>query len=458
VIQDRMFTYEGELFYPSEGDNPEHPVWVPEFFGNVIVVNGKAWPYLNVEPRQYRFRFLNGSNARFYGLRLLNQGSGQGGPAFYQIGSDGGYLAAPVMLNNPSDLRGGRLLLAPGERADVIIDFSGIPVGTRFILDNNAKAPFPMGTASDPRTVGQIMQFRVVPLTGPDNSSIPTAINTIPTLTPGPVTRTLTLNEIMGANGPLMALLDGKEFMAGITEYPELGATELWEIVNTTGDAHPIHIHLVQFQMLNRQAFNTNLYMEAYEEANPELPAEHTVVVPVGPYLQGSPIPPDENERGWKDTFRMNPGEVTRVLVRFAPQDGVSPYPFDATVEPGYVWHCHILEHEDNDMMRPYMVVAPAMMAQAARPEPILTNYPNPFNPETQISFRLPNAGTVDLRIFNLLGQEVRRLVSGELEAGDHTIRWDGRDAAGQSVASGIYFYRLETPGFKKTKRMLLLK
>ncbi|MCI0329610.1 MAG: multicopper oxidase domain-containing protein [candidate division Zixibacteria bacterium] len=451
VIQDRMFTYEGELFYPSEGDNPEHPVWVPEFFGNVIVVNGKAWPYLNVEPRRYRFRFLNGSNARFYNLRL------RGGPAFYQIGSDGGYLTAPVVLNNPSDPNSRRLLLAPGERADVIIDFSGIPVGTRFILDNNAKAPFPMGTASDPRTVGQIIQFRVVPLSGPDNSSIPTAINTIPTLTPGPVTRTLTLNEIEGANGPLMALLDGKEFMAGITEYPELGSTELWEIINTTGDAHPIHIHLVQFQMLNRQAFNTNLYMEAYEEANPELPAEHTTVVPVGPYLQGSPRPPDENERGWKDTFRMNPGEVTRVLVRFAPQDG-SPYLFDATAEPGYVWHCHILEHEDNDMMRPYMVVAPAALAQAAKSEPVLGNYPNPFNPETQIAFRLPNAGNVDLRIFNLLGQEVRRLVNGNLEAGDHTVRWDGRDAAGQSVASGIYFYRLETPDFKKTKRMLLLK
>jgi FtsP/CotA-like multicopper oxidase with cupredoxin domain len=362
------------------------------------------------------------------------------------------------MLNNPSDLRGGRLLLAPGERADVIIDFSGLPVGTRLTLDNNAKAPFPMGTAVDPRTVGQIMQFRVVPLTGPDNSSIPATINTIPTLTPGPVPRTLTLNEVEGANGPLMALLDGKMWHADITEYPELGSTEVWQLVNTTGDAHPIHIHLVQFQLLNRQAFNTHLYMEAYEEANPELPAETTVVVSVEPYLQGQPSPPDSNERGWKDTFRMNPGEVTRVLVRFAPQDGFSPYPFDATAEPGYVWHCHILEHEDNEMMRRYMVIPPSPMAQTAKPEPVLVNYPNPFNPETQISFRLPNAGNVDLRVFNLLGQEVRRLVSGELTAGEHTIRWDGRDAAGIVVASGIYFYRLETPDFKATKRMLLLK
>ncbi|MCI0596633.1 MAG: multicopper oxidase domain-containing protein [candidate division Zixibacteria bacterium] len=348
--------------------------------------------------------------------------------------------------------------MAPAERADVIIDFSGLPVGTKLELVNNAKAPFPNGTAANPHTVGKVMQFRVVPLSGPDNSSLPTTLNAIPTLYPGPVTRTLTLNEVMGANGPLMALLDGKEFMAGITEYPELGSTELWEIVNTTGDAHPIHIHLVQFQMLNRQAFNAAQYMMDYEEANPELPAENTTVVPVGPYLQGQPTPPDSNERGWKDTFRMNPGEVTRVLVRFTPQDGVSPFPFDATAEPGYIWHCHILEHEDNEMMRPYMVVAPSMAARAAGPEPALGNYPNPFNPETQISFRLPNAGKVDLRIFNLLGQEVRRLVSGEKTAGEHTVRWDGRDAAGELVASGIYFYRLETPGFKATKRMLFLK
>ncbi len=458
VIQDRMFKSDGSLFYPHDGDNPEHPVWVPEFFGNVIVVNGKAWPYLNVEPRKYRFRFLNGSNARFYSLRLLKRGSGQAGPAFYQIGSDGGYLAAPVMLNNPSDLKAGRLLLAPGERADVIIDFSGLPVGTQLLLNNNAKAPFPMGTTADPQTVGQIMQFRVVPLAGPDNSSIPTTINTIPALTPGPVTRTLTLNEVEGANGPLMALLDGKMWHADITEYPELGSTEVWQLVNTTGDAHPIHIHLVQFQMLNRQAFNVARYMDAYEEANPELPAETTVVVPVDPYLQGSPTPPDSNERGWKDTFRMNPGEVTRVLVRFAPQDGVSPYPFDATAEPGYVWHCHILEHEDNEMMRRYMILPPVLANTKAEEKGMLQNYPNPFNPETQIAFRLPHAGKVDLRIFNILGQEVRRLVSGEITAGEHTIRWDGRDAGGLLVASGIYFYRLETPDFKKTKRMLFLK
>ncbi|HEU4435894.1 MAG TPA: multicopper oxidase domain-containing protein [candidate division Zixibacteria bacterium] len=458
VIQDRMLTENGELFYPYEGDNEEHPIWVPEFFGNVIVVNGKAWPYLNVEPRKYRFRFLNGSNARFYALRLLHRGSGQAGPAIYQIGSDGGYLETPVMLNNPNQPNGGRLLLAPGERADVIIDFSGLPVGTNLELVNNAKAPFPNGTAADPRTVGKIMQFRVVSLTGADESSLPMSLNNIPALTPGPVTRTLTLNEMEGPNGPLMALLDGKEFMADITEYPELGATELWEIVNTTGDAHPIHIHLVQFQMLNRQAFNAARYMYAYEEANPELPAEHTTVVPVGPYLQGTPVLPDSNERGWKDTFRMNPGEVSRVLVRFAPQDGISPFAFDATAEPGYVWHCHILEHEDNEMMRPYMVVAPQALAKAAGQEPVLGNYPNPFNPETQISFRLPNAGNVDLRVFNILGQEVRRLVSEEKQAGEHTIRWDGRDDRGALVASGIYFYRLETPEIKITKQMLFLK
>ena len=348
VIQDRMFDVNGQLIYPNLGINPLiHPFWIPEFFGNTILVNGKIWPYLNVEPRKYRFRLLNGSDARFYNLSLSS------GQPFIQIGTDGGYLNAPVQVT--------QLLLAPGERADVVIDFTGLAVGTQILLANNAKAPFPGGAPADPRTVGQITLFKVVSLTAPDTSVIPATLNTITPLTGTVATRTLTLNEVMGPGGPLAMFLDGKMWDAPVTENPTLGSTETWEIINLTADTHPIHLHLVQFQILSRQGFQVNKYLKAYTAANPIIPVPPGVTytpVPVGPYLQRGLVPPAANEAGWKDTVRMNPGEVTRIIVRFAPigSAAVTPYPFDATAAPGYVWHCHILEHEDNEMMRPYTV------------------------------------------------------------------------------------------------------
>ena len=465
-IQDRMFNIDGSISYPSLGNNPTiHPFWVPEFFGNTIVVNGKIWPFLNVEPRKYRFRFLNGSNARFYGLKLINPVTGLPGPAFFQIGTDGGYLARPVMLNNPLLGNSPRLVIAPGERADIIIDFTGVPVGTTFILDNNAKAPYPAGAPPDPRTLAQIMQFRVVPLTGTDNSVIPAVLNTIPTLTPSVATRSLTLNEVAAAGGPTGMYLNGRGYCDTlVTETPTVGTTEVWEIINLTADTHPIHLHLVQFQLLNRQKFQLNKYMKVYSALNPIIPVPANATytpLPVGPYLQGAPIPPDSNEMGWKDTFRANPGEVTRVIIRFASQNG-TPFPFDATVGPGYVWHCHILEHEENDMMRPLKMLAPPLakaMTQAVPTKFALDqNYPNPFNPETNISFYLSEKSEVNLAIYNILGQKVRTLAEGPMESGSHTVTWNGKNESGSSVASGIYFYKLNAGDNTVTKKMTLLK
>jgi spore coat protein A len=472
VIQDRIFDVNGQLFYPNVGINMEHPYWVPEFFGNVIVVNGKVWPYLNVEPRKYRFRFLNGSDARFYGLKLLDA-AGNPGPAFTQIGSDGGYLRNPVTLNDPLNLLAPRLLMAPGERADIVIDFSAYAPGTIFTLNNNAKAPFPKGAPVDPQTTAQIMQFRVVAGT-PDNLTIPQTLNTIPVLVPNATTRTLTLNEVMGMGGPLAMFLDGKMWDTGVTEMPVVGSTEIWEIVNLTADTHPIHLHLVQFQMLNRQKFQVSKYLRAYNALNPVIPAEVTYNPPVAKYLAGQPMPPDPNESGWKDTFRMNPGEITRVLVRFAPigSASVTPYPFDATAEPGYVWHCHIISHEDNEMMRPYKLVnAPTVALETSSAARAVSsggdvpksyalgqNYPNPFNPTTAMSFALPRAGNVELMVYNVRGEEVRTLANGMYAAGKHTIAWDGRDNSGKSVASGIYFSRLRAGDFQQVRKMVLLR
>jgi len=161
--------------------------------------------------------------------------------------------------------------------------------------------------------------------------------------------------------------LHGEKCSATLSERSAVGSTEEWIIANLTMDTHPIHLHLVQFQILNRQDFNMEEYQLRWEELNGTPPLDHpTKVLPVQPYLTGAPIPPDPNEMGWKDTVRMNPNQVTRILVRFAPQavpagavcPGENLYPFNPSVGPGYVWHCHIIDHEDNEMMRPYHVIS----------------------------------------------------------------------------------------------------
>ena len=429
AIQDKQFDTNGQLLFPDGSPcglngcppNPSvHPFWNPEFFGDVIVVNGKTWPYLNVEPRRYRFRFVDGSNARFYELRLMNEVTRKAGPAFYQIGTDGGLLDKPVMLSNSANPKAPRLFIAPGERADIIVDFSGY-AGQTLTLVNSAKAPFPSGTPPDPQTVGQIMQFRVnLPLSGTDNSFNPAVrgatlrggpnqqsaivrlANGAGALAAGVVpdkVRQLTLNEVEGPEeespgGPEEVLLNNSKWGAPFTENPRVGSTEVWEIINTTADTHPIHVHELQFQLINRQRYNADRYEKAYQAAFPGgeyIPASgqpmpyNTVNADgaiggnpaISPYLQGPVIPPVPNEAGWKDTFKMNPGEVTRVVIRWAQQDipvtgvsaGTNTFPFDPTAPigttdifgfpggPGYVWHCHIVDHEDNEMMRPYQVL-----------------------------------------------------------------------------------------------------
>jgi spore coat protein A, manganese oxidase len=353
VISDRAFYDNGSLLLSPDGVNPTiHPYWGPEFFGNVTCVNGKAWPNMDVDQGQYRFRITDISNARFYTLSMSN------GMSFKLIGSDGGYMKTAVNLTE--------LTVAPAERAEILVDFSALAPGTKVVLMNSANAPFPGGDPVDPNNTAVVMQFTVKASAGHNAAVLPQNLN--PTLTgafpnlPSPVkTRNLTLVEIAGDGGPLASLLNGQMWDAPVSETPTLGTTEDWRIIDGTEDAHPIHIHLIQFQVVSRQTLNIERYMENWTMVNGAPPFMNaTIDVNFTPYLTGSPRGPEPYEQGWKDTIQVLPGEVTVLRMRFAPVDyaNSTTYPFDATSGPGYIWHCHILDHEDNEMMRPYVVRA----------------------------------------------------------------------------------------------------
>jgi spore coat protein A len=442
MIADRQFDTNGQLLFPdgSPADNPtgingpppnpdRHPFWIPEFFGDVMVVNGKSWPFLRVEPRRYRFRVVNASNARFLQMQLVTEAHGQPtdtpGPAIWQIGSDGGLLDAPTNVDDTANPDAPHLFLAPAERADIIVDFAG-QAGKRFILVNGqgAFAPYPSGDPPDPNTNGQVMELRVdLPMSGRDTTFNPAApqrslrdqpivdIKPADTHRSPDKTRQLILVEVEGEGGPEEVLLNnshwdglregthmaipgsvsnGRALQA--TESPRVGATEIWEIANLTEDAHPIHIHLIQFQVIGRQSFRRDDYRAAWDGTFPGgtfngvtyapgnfipgfgPPRNYTTPNAAGAiggnlafngFLVGPNGEPDGSESGWKDTIKVKPFEVTRIAVRWAPQDvavnavhaGQNMFPFDPTTGgPGYVWHCHILDHEDNEMMRPYLV------------------------------------------------------------------------------------------------------
>ena len=358
AIQDRSFNSDGSLFYPAsrsffdEFDGPYvpfsdiPPIWNPEFFGNTMLVNGRTWPVLNVEARRYRFRILNGCNSRFLVLKLVTPPlAARPVPArlsFTQIGADGGFLPAPVVRT--------RILLGPAERADVVVDFSKMPAGTQlYMINEGPDEPFGGGDAdnddfdaADPMTTGQVMKFVVGKGKGRD-PSLPPAQIAWPVVTPAVATsnfRKVALLEddsaVLPEVGPRVALLGTVDSLgmptlqmwgSAITEAIKLNQLETWEIYNFTADAHPIHLHQTMFQVVNRQALVTD------DEGIAMAPAQ----------LSGPAFPADAAEKGFKDTVVALPGQVTRLNARFD--------------LPGrFVWHCHILEHEDNEMMRPLQV------------------------------------------------------------------------------------------------------
>ena len=339
MLQDRLFHHDGSLYYPKVVNGTrEHPIWIQEFYGDLNCVNGKVTPFLEVEPRKYRFRILNAANSRFYHLRLFNSdATGKvtsqsfDVPSFQQIGTDGGLIPAPLELHY--------LLIGPAERFDVVIDFSGCD-GKSFSLINDAPAPYTMGGQY---LADDVMLFKVTKaLSGKDTSSVPETLVPFEPLNPTYATRERLLlvseKERASDGYVIIGLLGNARWHEPITEDPKAGSTEIWSFINVTGDVHPLHVHLVQFQVLNRQAFDVPTYQQTGKLV-----------------FTGKPMAPEGNERpARKDTVKSYPGYVTRVIMRF-------DLPHGAPVTPGeellYVWHCHILEHEDNEMMRPYKVI-----------------------------------------------------------------------------------------------------
>ncbi|HET8621488.1 MAG TPA: multicopper oxidase [Acidimicrobiales bacterium] len=355
AVQDRSFNADGSLFYPDtraffdeivgeflpDGEFP--PIWNPEFFGNMIMVNGNTWPFQVVEQRRYRLRFLNGCQSRFLILDFGNVP----GVEVWQIGNEGGFLAAPVNLTAD---HGNRLLMGLAERADLIVDFTNVPAGDHVLANVGPDEPFGGGVpgddfpVADPDSTGQVMRFRVVPAVAPDPTTPPQFL-VLPALArlTGGTARPLALIEksAVGVDGdgeavegPVEALLGTVEagmlveqkWMDPVTENPAVGGTEVWELYNATADAHPMHIHEVAFQVVNREG----LVLEDDEVRQPI-------------QLDGTITAPEPWEDGWKDTVIAYPGQVTRLRLRFT--------------NPGqFVWHCHIVEHEDNEMMRPYRI------------------------------------------------------------------------------------------------------
>jgi spore coat protein A, manganese oxidase len=326
VIQDRQFNADGTFLYPTS-DIPG-ATWIGEYFGDTMLVNGKVWPFLDVEPRMYRLRILNGCNARILSLDLS-------GPSVWQIGAEGG------LWDQPAEMK--RLVLAPAERADILVDFRRFAGQSIVLKNHNPKKP----VVTPAPSLEQVMQFRVgTTVTQPGPTDVPASLPGRKADLPSPArTRYLTLNEIDVDEPTWFLNIDGVPFDSPATELPKVGEVEDWVYVNITGDTHPMHTHLVTFQVVGRTPFDVQAYEEAFEGEH-GVPGGHDPT----PFATGPMQPPDPSERGFKDTVKANPGTFTTIRAKFDLPAGV-------TAPQKYVYHCHIVEHEDNDMMRPFTVV-----------------------------------------------------------------------------------------------------
>ncbi|KAM7484633.1 hypothetical protein LguiA_000642 [Lonicera macranthoides] len=340
VVYDRSFRTDGSIYMNSTGNNPSiHPQWQPEYFGDAIIVNGKAWPHMIVRRRKYRFRIINASNARFFKFYFTN------GLDFIHVASDSVYNERPVMVDE--------ILLAPSEIADVVVDFSKSKLNST-ILANDAPYPYPSGDPVNEAN-GKVMKFIIKPHRELDTWRVPKNLikYPYPDLSSASLTRYIAMYEYTSEiDEPTHLYINGKSYEEPATEVSKVGTTEVWNVINLTEDNHPLHIHLGLFVVLEqRELVNVDEFRECMLKINDAKKCD------INKYARGKSIKVLDYEKGWKNVYKMTPGYVTKIVVRFSYIHSNASYPFDATSEPGYVYHCHILDHEDNAMMRPLKFV-----------------------------------------------------------------------------------------------------
>ncbi len=389
-IQDRRFADIPEFTY-----NPGSPEMTYGYLGDRVLVNGTPDAYFEVGKTLYRFRLLNGSNARVYKIAFSDNRS------FNIIATDGGLKDTPVSATS--------FMLSPGERVEILVSFSSDNIGSNVTLQSqaftaNGTLPYKQGIALD------ILRFDVTN----NNSSggvVPAAFNPIAYYNPADVTYTRPFVLTMSGSHP-MHKINGLTFDINRIDWEiPLYSLEEWKITNNTADIHPMHAHGMQWQLLARNG-NTNL------------PA---------------------NDKGWKDTIMVNSLETVRILVKFTDYKGE------------YLFHCHNLEHEDDGMMLNFKVIDPIGIQQISSEVPqsfeLHQNYPNPFNPSTKIKFDIKSAGLAELNVYDIQGREVSELFKGNLAAGKYEAQWNA-----EKFSSGTYIAKLTAGKFVKSIKLVLTK
>jgi FtsP/CotA-like multicopper oxidase with cupredoxin domain len=353
VVQDRQFNRDGSLLYPTDPAS-EHGPWIGEYFGDVMLVNGKIWPNLVVEPAVYRFRVLNGCNARILSLNI-------GRVPMYIIGAEGGLLPINPVATD-------KLVMASAERFDVICDFRRFAGQTLFMTNSTPSAP--VSTPAPPLT--PVMRISVkqrassgapmrIPRAGslPDNPNI-TALTSLgpPKLSGGSVPgRMITLNEVGADTSSWKLNLNahpyGENPSNPFVEALKWNSVEDWYYVNATPDTHPMHTHLFTFKVIGRYNYDAAGYAAKYGGPNgvPQLD-----VSTLAPFLESALIPPGPSEAGFKDTVKANPGQVTVVRAQYSLPSTALNNKGQLVTPQKYVHHCHIAEHEDNDQMERFAV------------------------------------------------------------------------------------------------------
>ncbi|GJN37606.1 hypothetical protein PR202_gb26580 [Eleusine coracana subsp. coracana] len=334
VLADRSFAADGSLYMNFTGDVPRaHPQWQPEYFGAAVTVNGRAWPFL-----------INASNARYFNLSLAN------GLPFHVVGSDASYLPEPVVVSH--------LLVAVAETFDVVVDF-GESATAETEMVNTAPYPYPDG--DEPNHLnGKVMKFIVDPShTWDDDSRIPARLPEYAVKVgeeeEAAKKRYIVMYEYddPATENPTHLYINGKRPDDPATETPRVGSTETWEVINLTPDNHPLHLHLAAFQAVRVvEVVDADEFKRCMTRVNDAVKC-HVERHVAGGEEVGVP----EHERTWKNVVKVAPGTVTTVVVKFVMVETGGAYPFDATAEPGYVYHCHILDHEDNAMIRPLKLI-----------------------------------------------------------------------------------------------------